>query len=171
MSQVEIEQVRRDARYCLKPDSFGDDLEAFKVDEFKAELVDMLEAQRYKERVYRMDQDMTIIAYIKDEVPFRKEPILLDDGGSIIPQSKEQLCGLLSKIGKPHDPNDIDPMGGDYVLKIAIRDAGEVNKDLHDTVVQLLEKYGIVNPNDGSFCPPIEGTIVYALKRFNDPIY
>lgn len=171
MSQVEIEQVRRDARYCLRPDSFGDDLESSKVDEFKAELVDMLEARGYKERVYRMDQDMETIAYIKDKVPFRKEPILLDDGGSIIPQSEEQLCGLLSKIGKPHDPNDIDPMGGDYVLKIAIRDAGESNEALHDTIVRLLVKYGIVNPNDESFCPPIEGTIVYALKRFNDSVY
>ncbi len=131
----------------------------------------MLEKEGYKARVYRVDQDVEAIAYIKDEVPFREEPILLDDGGSILPQSGGEVNRLLSKIGNPQDPDDIEPMGGDYVLKIAIRDANGKNEALHDIVVRLLAKYGIVNPSDGVYSPPVEGTVVYALKRFNDTLF
>ena len=162
----EVGKVRIDPRPCSQPDSFGDDMKALEVASFRSELVDMLLAQGYRERVYCMTSDMVTIAYITDEVPFREEPILLDYGGTIIDVPLDKVKEIRSK--QPHNINDIEPIAGNYVLKIAIRDANGDNEELHDKVVRLLAKHGVVNPHADTSPPVRPGTVVYALKEFNE---
>lgn len=159
-----IGPVRRDARYALQPDSFGNDLEAQEADRFKAELIGMLEQEGYSKRIYRTGNGMEAIAYLRGDTPFRHEPLLLDDGGSILPSSSGHVIRLLEKGGQPRGPkDDEEPLTGDRVLKIAIRHAEGANQSLHGQVLRLLATYNIFDPqaDEGD-----EGTVVYAFKRF-----
>ena len=79
------------------------------------------------------------IAYSKDDVPFRQEPILIDEGSIVGPN------------GLP-------------LVSIVIRDAEGKNKKLHDDVLGLLARYGITSPNESNLVPCDHGGKAYGLR-------
>ena len=121
---------------------FGHAVPNATVNDFCSRLVEYLLSEGYYPVSYDGHQGPTrtgATAYTKEDVPFRTEPILIDD------------C----RVGPDNTP----------VLKIVIRDAEGMNKLLHDTVCQLLAEYGITEPKDCARQPPEKGTRVYALRR------
>ncbi len=116
---------------------YGNSLPSQIVDRFKASLEEQLAKRGYLPLPYSSQPDTK--AYIKRDVPFRQEPILIDDGG-------ERIGGLL-------------------VLKVAVREAKGENAALDQLVRGLLISYRIEDPTLGASQPCQEGTKVYALKR------
>ena len=138
MAQKEIGEVGDTPRISFLQ-NFGNDLESHFVNQFKYELVDMLRKNGYRPVPYSLG-GTDVVAYEMEEVPFRQEPIIIDDGRTIIERDK--------------------------VLKIAVRDAHGANRSLHDRVLELLHSHVLHDLEPGSDMPCEEGTVVYALKRF-----
>lgn len=91
------DQIRFSTRQVLVG-GWGVDVTARKISHFKTRLQTALEQNGYKQRIYTagsgiftgdafpeqgdLGSEPEAIAYIKEEVPFREEPVLIDDVGS-----------------------------------------------------------------------------------------
>ena len=89
---------------CLVP--------ATEVSKFKEQLIEGLTREGYKRRTYNHTNDMDCFAFMGEEVPFREEPLLIDDGG-------------YSFNNQP-------------ILKIIVRGAQGANKHLNEKIETLL---------------------------------
>jgi len=152
-------EVRSCARHVLV-DEWGVDVTSRMVEHFKTRLQTALESLGYKQRIYTSGSGIITgdafplpgdfgpepeaIAYIQGEVPFRNEPVLIDDVGNIY--------------------------GGFPVLKVAVRDANGTNKGINELILKILQVYGISSDEAkrSESPPPAKGTIVYALRRDTD---
>jgi hypothetical protein len=135
---INPENVRRSPRPTTDY-VWGNDLLSAKADIFKSELIKILVTEGYKERLYFKGNGLETVAYILEEVPFRQEPILLDDG-----------CRIA---------------GTQRILSIAIRDALGMNRRLYHYVHGLLTRYTI-RPARESNNPCNDGTRVFMVSRY-----
>lgn len=162
--------VREGSRFVYHLELWGDDVKWEIVDKIKEELKGLLSSEVMI--VYSTKPEA--IAYVPSDSAVRggqivhdpdffnrTEPILIDDGGEII--SNISPGYLLRLQNDPH--RDSWPEEGVPVLKVAIRDADGANRQLHDRVLEIFQKNGINNPNNGSCMPCAPGTQVYALRR------
>lgn len=150
-----MNNVRTYPRKVLQTEGWGNDVLKETTDAAKKELEEYLLSRGYRTVIYTsghgicggdlisdtdiMDKEPETIAYTLENVPFREELILIDDGGEIV-------CGL-------------------PVLKIAVRDAFTTNSHLDNQVMSILNNHGIADFKDGSYLPCADGTKVYALRR------
>jgi len=152
-------KVRQSARPVFTYD-WENDLQSDLVDRIKSEITRYLRLQGYKRMIYKITDVMETVAYVNEDVPFRNEPILLDDGGSVIPATAKRL----EKIGRLSEDNELGLLG-DRVLKIAIRDAYGKNKYLHFDILGIIcQRIPLLETGEDRPVQP--DTVVYALKRF-----
>jgi hypothetical protein len=158
MMNINQNEVRSGSRIVLV-DGWGADVAWKRVEHFKKRLQNILEDLGYKARIYTSGSGIVTgsafpngdfsyepeaVSYIKEEVPFRREPVLIDDVGNTY---------------------------GEYpVLKIAVRDGGGANKTINNIIREILKIYNISENEAGRhYGSPVEsGTIVYALRRDTD---
>ncbi len=170
-------EIRQNPRINMQPDEWGVDISSTIVDSIRDVLIQRCQELGFKERDFSSRERVREISpsnpmfdllgavggeaareaakrsidakafYRIDELP-RKEPILIDDGGTIV---------------HGHKAGDFDS-----VLKIAVRGWEGENVDTNDLVEEILIQNGI-DPIEAAFgsCGE-DGTLVYALKRVSD---
>ena len=158
--EIDIALVRRGPRIDSNRDRWGIDLPSTQVDAIKSSLIDYFTALGLRERRYTVDADVECIAYTAN-APFRKEEVLLDDGGTLVsklnsPLTQEELLGLI--LGSNQAPEM------DRVLKIAVREAHGVNLHISQRIFAMIPHESLRLNNT-----PEPETNVYSLKRFDNP--
>lgn len=144
-------QVRRHERFFTgEDDNWGNWVRPEVADTFKGALQQYLATAGFISSAYHGNGQPEAVAYSTVDAAFRKEPVLVDDGGTLFRFDIDGRPALLK------------------VLKIAVRDAGGSNAHLHRGILELLRSYGITNPEKGWVMGPAPGTEVYALKRTVD---
>ena len=88
---------------------------AAEVSEIKDKLKEVLTSEGYKVRTYNHTDDIDCFAFMQKEVPFREEPILIDDGGLFL--------------------------NGQPILRIMVLDAEGANRNLNKKIETLSRAY------------------------------
>ena len=133
--------VRGAERLWFDGDPMGNRAADSVVDSFKINLEEYLASEGYAPVPYHTGNQPEAIGYAKRPCLLRDEPVLIDDGGTVI-----QSTGL-------------------RVLKVAVRDAEGKNKPLHDRIVEMLRPVCGGEPVEWTELKPAKGTKVYEIER------
>jgi len=146
----------------------GHDLPTDVVNQLKHNLETLLDDIGFQRVIYRVNDDAACVAYSSGLTEFRKENVLIDDGGTCILRSRQDFARVYMywlMQQKKSRPEFYPGIQSDRVLKIAIRDYDGANSVLYNRIVALLVPH--TGPLlDAELAPTIGSTKVHALRRF-----